>query len=735
MRRQTRLAILTLTLALGSISSASLARAAGEAPSIALSSEVAQRAQSVSGTAPTISAPPTATVAEGQTESLTATATDADAGDLLTITETGAPAGLTFSHVPSTSPATATLSGTMGAADVGSWTIQWSVTDGTFTAGTTTALTVTQNDPPIVTAPSFISSAVAQEIEFPVTASDPDGDPIDAFFATGSPAGATFTPNSFKTSGVFAWIPAAGQEGDYTVTFTASALGQSGVASTGFHIAAQDHPPVITGPASVSGFVNSLLTINVTVSDPDGDAITSLALGNTQMGPPPEGMTFTTNADNTAGTIHWTPTGPFHGDISIVAISGPFGAKTIKVIAIVITDRAPVVTAPATLAAMEGVALVVNVSASDPDGEAINSLTAAPIPFGASFTTNAAHTSGTLNWTPDFTQAGSYPIVFAASNARTGSATTTIAVANVNRAPAADANGPYSGVVNIPVAFDGTGSSDPDGDPLTYMWDFGDGSNGTGDKPSHVYAAGGSYPVTLTVTDNGTPPMSGAGTTTASIVDVFDARVFTSGGNKAIRLGSGKPTWCASVEPINDDFSLTDVDLNSIVLEYGGNQISALTGKSSISSDSDHNGIDEIGICFGKDALRTLFSGLPNGRTTVTVMVEGNLAGGAKFSGSAQVDVQSSGAALAASLSPNPFNPSAVLTFKTEKSGPVRVRLYDMNGRLVRTLLDLSDAPAGYHDVRVDGHGEAGERLASGVYFYRIDTAEGQVVGRASILK
>jgi len=95
----------------------------------------------------------------------------------------------------------------------------------------------------------------------------------------------------------------------------------------------------------------------------------------------------------------------------------------------------------------------------------------------------------------------------------------------------------------------------------------------------------------------------------------------------------------------------------------------------------------------------------------------------------------SGGSTLAASLSPNPFNPSAVLTFKTEKAGPVRVRLYDTTGRLVRTLLDESYASAGYHDVRVDGRGDGGEHLASGVYFYRIETADGDVVGRASILK
>jgi flagellar hook assembly protein FlgD len=63
------------------------------------------------------------------------------------------------------------------------------------------------------------------------------------------------------------------------------------------------------------------------------------------------------------------------------------------------------------------------------------------------------------------------------------------------------------------------------------------------------------------------------------------------------------------------------------------------------------------------------------------------------------------------------------------------VRLYDVHGRLVRTLADDRAASAGEHFIHVDGRSDAGTPLASGVYFYRIEAAGAPKEGRLTVLK
>jgi glucose/arabinose dehydrogenase/PKD repeat protein len=71
------------------------------------------------------------------------------------------------------------------------------------------------------------------------------------------------------------------------------------------------------------------------------------------------------------------------------------------------------------------------------------------------------------------------------------------------RAPIAQAKANVtSGRAPLAVAFSSAGSSDPDGDALSYAWTFGDGATSTAANPSHTYTANGQYTATLKITDS-----------------------------------------------------------------------------------------------------------------------------------------------------------------------------------------------------------------------------------------
>lgn len=72
-----------------------------------------------------------------------------------------------------------------------------------------------------------------------------------------------------------------------------------------------------------------------------------------------------------------------------------------------------------------------------------------------------------------------------------------------NQPPSARISGVTSGYVNESLTFSASTSQDPDGQIVSYTWDFGDGTTSSALSPSHVYANVGTYTVRLTVTDDG----------------------------------------------------------------------------------------------------------------------------------------------------------------------------------------------------------------------------------------
>ena len=72
---------------------------------------------------------------------------------------------------------------------------------------------------------------------------------------------------------------------------------------------------------------------------------------------------------------------------------------------------------------------------------------------------------------------------------------------------------------------------------------------------------------------------------------------------------------------------------------------------------------------------------------------------------------------------PNPFNPRTNIQFDLPRASHVSLAVYDLAGRRLRTLVD-EVRPAAMHTVVWDGSDDAGRRVASGVYYYRLVSDE-----------
>jgi hypothetical protein len=167
------------------------------------------------------------------------------------------------------------------------------------------------------------------------------------------------------------------------------------------------------------------LTVSVQASDPSGQPILYLAADLSGL-PNGNDAVFTTAANLSSGTLVWHPTYADSGTYRVTFIaSSPATARATTTIRVTNTDRAPVITpTPASVETRAGSLVRVDIAVSDPDGDAIQSLTAdlSRLPAGnnATFTTNPTLTGGTLLWsTTANDDHKNVRVTFTARNART----------------------------------------------------------------------------------------------------------------------------------------------------------------------------------------------------------------------------------------------------------------------------------------------------------------------------
>lgn len=292
---------------------------------------------------------------------------------------------------------------------------------------------VLQNRPPVITVEMAYTVWEGEYLEFPVTATDPDGNSI-MLFVSKRPATATFTDNGDGT-GLFSWTPGYTESGLHGVVISAF----DGFVTVRENVLIQvyeagNQEPIIDPLPPQNVTEGDSIVIDITAADPDG-SIPTLSADSL-----PENATFTDNGDGT-GRIEFHPTFVQSGtyDVYIYADDGEL-IDTLIVTIIVgeAGNQYPVLDNPGQQQANEGQVVNFTVTSSDPD-ETTPYLSASNLPTGATFTDNRDFT-GTFNWATDNFDAGDHFVTIRAVDSLDAGIADSIVVLiridNVNLMPA-----------------------------------------------------------------------------------------------------------------------------------------------------------------------------------------------------------------------------------------------------------------------------------------------------------
>jgi len=235
------------------------------------------------------------------------------------------------------------------------------------------------------------------------------------------------------------------------------------VTSSGTITVVNNAPTFATATQALTTAENSAVGFTAVATDGDADVLTYSATGV------PTGATF-----SAAGVFAWTPSYTQAGTytVTITATDGIATATLVVTITVTDVNRTPTITltpaGPYTVA--EGSALTIKAVGADVDTDNTFTLSATGLPSGASF----AAATGDFAWTPNFSQAGSYTVVFKVKDNKNAEATVNgvITVTNNNQAPRFD----VAGAKQMPDTTIWTGKNfvftykaiDPQGDAVSY---------------------------------------------------------------------------------------------------------------------------------------------------------------------------------------------------------------------------------------------------------------------------
>jgi len=84
---------------------------------------------------------------------------------------------------------------------------------------------------------------------------------------------------------------------------------------------------------------------------------------------------------------------------------------------------------------------------------------------------------------------------------------------------------------------------------------------------------------------------------------------------------------------------------------------------------------------------------------------------------------------------PNPFNPSTKIQFSLPKSDKVKLEVYNIQGKLIKTLIDYEMYQPGTYEAMWDGTDMFGQKVASGIYFAKMQAGDFHQTKKMNLVK
>lgn len=312
----------------------------------------------------------------------------------------------------------------------GTYTIRFTVedsdSDGAGIQSDSEEITITVNHvnrAPVLYLVKDQSTKENELLEFRLTGADPDVEDLGKLVFSGK----DLPKGSELKDSTFIWTPDFFQAGTYTVNFKISdPSGLTAAQDMKMTVENVNRNPVIEPVNAVlDAKENSLFTYQFRITDPDKEKLTLTLL------PLPAGATF----DAEKQLFTWTPTYEQSGtyDLTLAAKDPLDGTDQVTfAISVANVNRFPVFADIPSQLVAENKPLMLTVTATDPDRQQVT-LDITGLVQGMDFNVM----TGSLNWTPDFEQAGSYTVTVTATDEE-GAKTdkqVQITVSNVNRLP------------------------------------------------------------------------------------------------------------------------------------------------------------------------------------------------------------------------------------------------------------------------------------------------------------